>query len=481
MDKERIKTLFLVGLFLISIFLANEIWIELPSIFLPSFTEDLDEEYNKYSVSDIISPEKILVNFNTSSNTILYSDVDNNLWNEGKKIIIKLFESDKLEQEEIGIEEFRKYREVKSLDYYFPEEIHVHLLSKVIDANMPKYILDNIDSINDIHINLGKDTFVVLSNGDKHIKLTATNIKVQKMRKIINDIGKETYTKFVAFKDILPIENEVYIPINMNYKLPEIQVRKEIDVKKIKEEELDSIVEKFFDKDPNYVRRIEENNGTKIYIYNQQMLKIYNDGMIEYLNSLEKTVRNRELYKSLDKAINFISNHIGWPENAYLKSIEPIEKDNNKGYKFEFSYKVNGAEILFDKEEHSLDQPIEIKVFNEQITSYKRYVKVQETTNSYNINLERMLTLLETLEKKNNLEYIKEEFKEYIKQNTDEDIESLSEIELNTRVLSAISDIYIGYRNSDDDWIYGNERLEPVWVIKIEGIDKKFQFDIYSN
>ena len=67
--------------------------------------------------------------------------------------------------------------------------------------------------------------------------------------------------------------------------MPLIYVENELDVDDI--DGIREIAEAFFDKDIEYLREIIEGNGSILYIYDQRVLKIYQNGLLEYFHPLE--------------------------------------------------------------------------------------------------------------------------------------------------------------------------------------------------
>ena len=477
MTKERIKTAILISLFMVSIFLANQIWIELPESFFPSFADELYYIDSKDIFSDIVSPERYLVNFG-NKHTVLYNDNEHELWKEGRDLIVNIFKNNNYISQIIESDELHKHRESLSLDYFFSEKLHIYLISKTLDINIPSSVYNEIEQANNIHISLGKEPFIVFSNGDIHLKISdLENVnklesEISNIRKTINAIRKESPTEFFAISYAFPeIDNHEFIPTKMKYSLPEIVVKSEID---IDNKYVDSIARNFFD-NLEYARPFVEANGSTIYVYNEEVLKIYQDGMLEYSNLNHEPVRNRELYKSLNTAINFITKHLGWPENSYLKSIEPIEFENSKGYRFKFMYKISQAQIMLN-EDHSMEAPIEIEVFNDYVKSYKRLVRLNLTPLNINQANDNMLSPTQIIvDNKTNYELIKSKYIQKNKLNE----EDIAESQIN--ILSFIDNSYLAYYKTRTKKISSNLGLTliPVWVIEIDGIT--FIFDAYEG
>lgn len=491
MNWERFKTLLLIALIMVSVYLANQIWLDIPNTFFSSNDRNLENTSNRYSISDIVLPERILVNFSTW-NTVFYSDKEYNFWDMGRVILARAFQDDIISNEIIDDDEFNKYKNQMSLDYYFPEGLRVSLLSRIVKCDIPNFILHKIDNVSNIHIDLGSNPFIVLSNGEEHLKILPRDLEVNEIRIALNNVTEDRYTKFASMENHLGINSAEYVPINMKYDMPSVEVNKEKETD-INNKSIDSVVEKLFNKDLSFIDRYEEKNGTELYSYNQQVLRIYSNGKLDYVNAFKKPIGSSELYKSLTTAINFISDHVGWPEDSYLKSIEDIEWKENKGYRFKFSYKIHGAQVMLDKNDYDLEEPIEIEVFNDEVKSYRRYLRVYKEDiedkedngdngdNEGNEDIKvstisgEMPSVWDIIN--TNLEYIRKKYIEY------KELETIptskeEEEKLDNEILQSINKIYLGYYLDNDSPTResGKEILQPKWIIEIDGM--KLLFDI---
>ncbi len=104
--------------------------------------------------------------------------------------------------------------------------------------------------------------------------------------------------------------------------------------------ELDSedIAENIFSDTFDFVRKITDSfgNETFMYGYGQKRLTINTDGSIEFKEDIEKTEAN--FYSDLQTALSFIENTIGLEDrNFKIKKVELIKDNDNSYYKFIFS------------------------------------------------------------------------------------------------------------------------------------------------
>ncbi|WP_425448743.1 hypothetical protein [Dethiothermospora halolimnae] len=470
MNREKIKTLLLVVLFITSIILTNEIWIKVPSSLVPMFSKEDTVAEKSYNLKEIVSPKKYLLNFGGSdaNHTVLYSGKDYGLWEIGTSFLKELFNGE-ISLEIMNDEEFLESQNNISLDYYFDNNLDLYLISKIINTNIPRKVYNQLSRVKSIHISLQNINYAVFSDGKKHLKIKGSNIEVRDLRKIVSLIREEDYKRYTSLRS-MNYDSDEYVLLQNKYKVEKVIVENEIDNRE--SEEVNNIARKFYDRELDYIRKIEEDNGTIIFLHKGKTLKIYNNGVLEYFNSLDDTVIERDLYKSFNSALRFISNHMGFPQNVYLSSIEEIEVDRNQGYKFLFEYNIKGLPVKFNEKISSA--PLEIDVFNENVTYYKRFVRRKmELPKETNDQSETVVIPFDILNNKNNFNYI---LKDYATEN-EINMEDLNRDQITGKILSSINDISLVYYDPYTEKSY--ENLKVAWIISIN--DRDYIFDIYTG
>ena len=103
--------------------------------------------------------------------------------------------------------------------------------------------------------------------------------------KLINEINKieesEEHTRYYSMEDY-GVKSDIFIPVEIDYTLPEIYVANDVFSYSYKEKE--GLAERFFDTNIDYIREIEERNGSTIYENNQKILKLNTNGIVEYFS-----------------------------------------------------------------------------------------------------------------------------------------------------------------------------------------------------
>lgn len=470
--KERFKTFMLISLVSISLLLTKKLWIELPNEVF-NFFENRDKAYStSYLLSDMIMPNKYLLNFNDKYHTLFYDDSKHGLWTNTQKILATTLGSDDIKITDISRDEFSTYNWKPSIVFYFPEKINTYLLAKALDVKDPNLIVDTISNVKSIYIYLGNgDPFFVLSDDERHKLIHSNSIDTEGLRQQFLAIEQDAinqekgYNFYYSLKDTYGADKDIYVPYEMNGTVPIVYVENQIrnlDLKGKRE-----IAEKFFEKSIDYIREIVEGNESTIYEYNNKVLKLNVNGTVEYYHPLDETVKKRNLYESLITAADFISKNAGITKGMYLDKFEEIKVDDSVGYNLTFKYRVRGLPVILGNEE--VVDFIEIEVFNNHIRSYKHFIRkdMNKVVNSIQEG-KKMLHSFDIIDM--NYDLLVEE---YLKENK---AVKREEVALN-EVLSFIEDINLSYFDPCLKDI--EDELIPVWVINT--VNGLYAFNVYNG
>jgi len=139
-------------------------------------------------------------------------------------------------------------------------------------------------------------------------------------------------------------------------------------------EDVSTIAQSYFGKTFDFIRKIEEGNGTVIYMYGygQKVLIVNTNGVIEYKEESTGTNNGAGYLESLKTALNFIGAHGAFEGSnsskyvPYLKNVE-INFDGKRGYRFTFGLEVNNYRIYYQDRD-----PIIIEITENQVTYFNR-------------------------------------------------------------------------------------------------------------
>ena len=465
--KERLKTLLLISLVGISLWFTHKSWIEMPNRFFNVF--ESEKAYSStYLLSDMLAPNKYILNFNEKYHTVINNDYEKGLLFYAKDLITQGLSNKLIEISNVDEKEYHNYFNRRSIVFYFPEKVNTRLLTKILEIESPNEVMDNLSDIDNVYIFLASgDPFFIFSDGEDHFRVSVENLDTSNLKEKFKKIeADKNYNYYDSMANRFAIDNNIFIPYEMNNPIPRVFVENKIV--SFTEDEKKELVETFFDKDIDYIREIVENNGSTIYVYNQKVLKLDINGTLEYFNSLENKVRKRNLYESMNTATNFLSQNTDLILNMYLDEIEEIEIDNSLGYRFTFGYRVGGIPVILGNQE--VDDFIEMEVFNGEVRLYKHHIRRYMNRKSEDIKLEKkILSSFQVIDM--NDQYIIEAYLRENKVNTKDEEDIIEE------VLSSIQSIDLAYFDPSIKTI--GEELIPVWVIESE--KAFFAFNVYNG
>lgn len=466
--KERIKTFLLISLVGISIVFTKRLWIELPNEVIDIFSSKGQTLNDSYLLGDMIAPNKYLLNFNEKNHTLFYDDSKYNLWTNIKGTLAKVLSSKNITTEILGKEEYMTYNASRSIAFYFPEEINTYILAKALDVQKPNHIVDTIPNIDTIYVYLGSgDPFFVFSSKDMDIAIYDVDIDIISIEERVAKIESEKkYNYYYSMKETAGTNKDIYVPYEMKNNLPLIYVENEI--RTLNEGKKRDLAESFFNRDIDYIREITESNKSTMYIHDKRVLKLNINGTLEYFHPLEKDIKKRNLYESMNAAAEFISKNTGVPKGMYLDKIEKIETDGNLGYKLSFKYRIRGIPIILGNRE--VVDFLEMEVFNNHVRSYKHFIRKDMNVPVENIMVDKkMLSSFDVIDM--NDEFI---FERYLMEN---DIEP-GEADVSVKeILSSIEDITLAY--FDPCLKDVGDQLIGVWVITTK--KSLYAFDVYNG
>lgn len=467
--RERLKTFVLVVLVGVSLIFTKNIWLEMPNEGIQLFNKDEKVYSSSYLLSDMIAPNRYLLNFNDKYHTVFHDDYRYGLWTNSKDILYDILRDKNIETLDISKEDMGSYNNKRSIVFYFPEKVNTYILAKAFDVKDPNLIVDEVPNVKSIYIYLGdEEPFFIFSNEEKSLKVINKSINTIALREQIEKIEDEkNYNYYYSMREKLGVNNDIFIPYEMKNIVPAVFVENQI--RNLDEKQRNELAENFFNKDIDYIRGFVENNGSAIYLYNQRVLKLNVNGTLEYFHALEGSVKKRNLYESMRTAADFISNKAMTPEGMHLSKIEKIEADNSLGYNFTFRYRVRGIPVILGNEEVS--DFVIIQVFNNHVRSFKHYARKHMDKPIENLYPEgKILASTDVMDM--NYDFILDS---YIKEN-EISPEKKKEIEAED-VLASIKNVTLAY--FDPCFKDIDEELIAVWVIEMQ--KSMYAFDVYNG
>ena len=457
MGREKMKTVFLAMLFVLSVLLTHKLWIIIPSggMFSPEVDEAVEEELNIYA--EILSPQSYIYNFGGGYHTIFFTD-PNGTWTEVADTVDAFIEKD-FTYETLSREQWQEANEYKSVKLQFSFPVPLELFY----SGYKEWDLEEgMDAIDSLLIPATEKNVLYVADKSKgiHLRLKGENTDGNIALKI-DEVRSIPHIDYFKTEDILGIDSDILLPINFEEEIPALDMTAEIEVSD--KTQITALAGRIFGENFDFIKKIEENDGSVMYIssYGEKVLRIQTDGLLEYTEKLEKQTQAPapDRLESLNRAVYFVRNNGGWPAGAYLSDSLQIEKSGMKGYRFLFNYKIDGYPVLEGAGEGS--GPISVDVYGNSVTYYKRRV-FREKMNIREGDSSPSGTVLVPQK------VIDRNFREiaaaYIV-DKELDISEISMDQLLFDILSSIDNIQMAYYLDEKD---GREVLIPVWRIAAE-------------
>jgi hypothetical protein len=468
---EKAKSISLVVLFLSTVLL---LCFFLGYISLDSFKfrqQAISEEIP--DISYMIKPNQIVVNFGANNYTVL-SAGNLDVWCTEENCLVKGIEkfnqSENILVEEIPYEKYQEVMKFRSILAEFSYDIPTadFFINYKIKKPSSYKVIDTIKSISYSEVSKN-NIFIYDGKNNKHYRLVAdTDNGV--FETLIAAIEGNDYNVYYPVSTYLGVENNTLIPLEINTNLSKFPFR--LDLYPYQTEKINTVAEKFFGSNFDFVRQITEDTGTIIYMYSygKNVLIVNTNGSIEYKEEQISANMDKSFLESLEIAVQYVARHGSWESlngaklTPYLKDVA-LNPNGEKGFRFTFGMEVNGSRLFYEEGES-----IVTDVTNGQVTYYKRNMIDFDQEDLEAIEASSKDTAFSSVNLiAKNYEYI------YHILQTEDTYIADNQPDMFEAVASAINNMQIGYvRMADNE----TTDIYPSWIVSINDID--VYFDLYN-
>ncbi|SET01398.1 Two-component signal transduction system YycFG, regulatory protein YycH [Natronincola peptidivorans] len=367
MNREQLKTLILTLLIIMSVVFTQQIWFHSPIAILQSEASSQERQLkNIEKKKEVIMPKRGIVSFGNNYHTIISTDIEE-LWTASKVILEDFFTG----EPEVISTTYDKYREnnrLKSIELEFGKNISSVLVGSVFDTVDNKIVM-NIKEVKKILIPaLNRGVIYIVGKEDHVYEVKLDNHQENRfLLALIDDLQTANHIKYYPlFADV---DNYTVMPLSYQQSTPQVFVESNINVEN--EQMVIEEVKSFFNESLDFVKTIRETSGAIVFMYGygEKGVRINNRGRLEYTEEI-RNFSSSNVVTALEIAIEFVEDHGGFPEDAYLKEIRYEEK---KGYYFGFGYRIEGLPVAFNS--GNLAHPIEIEVYGDKVRSYRSLIR----------------------------------------------------------------------------------------------------------
>lgn len=458
MVHQRIRNLILLAMVFVCVYLSSKVWLQLPDFLMYNYekkTSDISEEKPDINVWDVIRPLKNIIKYKDNY-TVLYSDYEYGLWEKAVDIVESSLK-DYLKGD-VKISTTQVFFPTQYLKLDFSNDIPIEIFTE--EMNIGSSDINNVvKSIRNITIDLDNKNCIYIYNGEDTIKFESKNTNNDKVANVIEGMDFSRFTEYKTDEKIG--DNKINIPVPMEtVALNPVFVRSELDV--FDTEKIDGIAKNYFKNNYEYVRKVVELNGNRVYMYRtEKVLKISAEGQLDFSDANADYKGNHGVYGSLLTSLIFTKNFLGFPDDGYISKIESIQYEGNYGYRFTFSYTIKEKPILFSRVRENA--ALQIDVIDDKVVSYKRFIRKIDEGQTEKMQNYQVMSAVDVINK--NLD-------------TGDVNEAGNELRpLKPEMIKDISNIYLGY--FDLSRISKEQLLRVVWVV--ETGNKSYIFNAISG
>ncbi|MDP3386643.1 MAG: hypothetical protein Q8S24_05380 [Eubacteriales bacterium] len=454
MYREKIKNLVLIMLVSMAIYSSSFIWLDL-SFDLTRFNP-VDSEIEEVYLWNKIKPSKVSVT-NQYEYIIYDSDINESVWRVYRDTMFDVFrfaysDGDIQEASAAG----------RTIRIYFDSPMPSELLIESFGTSNNRFqnVVDKIIWIG-YSLDSGK---LYIDDGIKTYGLEITTNQ-QELTDAYDNTMAYASNKYDTLFNYG--SNAPYIPVSTDETaLNPVFIRSEIDIED--SVNIENIAKNYFRDTFDYVRTTIDSSRTINYIYrNEKVLRLYEEGLLEFYDSIESTMDDSSMYRSFLTALNFIDDFLGFPENAYLSQVTTFIEDGKYGYRFLFNHGLLERPVVFSQVRD--EKAIQIDIVGSKVVFYQRFIRVVDELMETEMIEVNVLSPQEIIE--NNIDFIAELYLE------SPENQYLEIDEAKERILNGIHEIYLAYfdpsRRSRD------QLMRSVWVIKTT--DRNYVFNAITG
>ncbi len=381
MKRERLKSISLLFLVILSLVLTTRIWFytSIEGIFIVPGNKTTKPDYNaEYDKSDLLKPHKLIVGFG-GSNTIQYDnegdrDTYNKIFKEAKRVIrTAILVNTKESVRKLPREELDSIRDARGVSFIFNIPLEAEAVYKLM--NISSYPEIGIKSINEVIVarSLNK-VYLYDALQDSLYEFRSEGIQ-NNLDFMITGLEKQPTVPCLYLDRIQPgmYGKNAVVPSKIIGKgLPVLSGEKELAVR---EGIIPDDIANFFSGEITSLSILKNMDGTIVYTNREgQVVKLYTNGMLEYINFDPQPASGGTINvrNAIEISTEFVSRHFGFPDSGcYVSDI--IESVKGDKYIIRYRYSYEGLPIVPASGLNG--DSIEVEIVGDEVKRYKRLIR----------------------------------------------------------------------------------------------------------
>lgn len=368
--KERIKTVILGALLVLTLFLAGQIWLAPP----PTGNKLIAVADTKFTDAVIgrMMPAAMVVNFGDGAHTKTVQL--KNLWPFYRNILKQSFDGkEKVQWQKMAYKDYLKCHEKPSVVFEVSKGTYSDLFKDVYNLHELK----------------GEITAIYFSEAEGMIFETEEGamkpdfaVNLSDINKYIRSLARENNPSYSSLWERYGIQRAVYL--SDEKPVFEGDVVYENDLSNIKGAYKNDLLRRLLRANVDDLHEISEEDST-LYVYGQRTVRLYNNGLLDYKDQTEAAKEVMDPAGAVERAFEFVAKNTGTIDDFYLEKLEPLTSSGGRGYRVIMNHSEKGLPVYPVKDEKS--DYIAVELFNNQVKrmTYLYRNKAEEESESTTI------------------------------------------------------------------------------------------------
>lgn len=334
---ERLKTFLLWTLSFLLLIQVRAIWFQLPE---PSLKARAPENFESSQLKeDLLGPKKILIHFSPKDHTVLYKTKD--YWPIVRRGLDGVYGSfkDSLEADSLSEDDYiQKIDQGRVVSLCFSGVLDHGNWAQLLGLDVSHLTKRIQGKLLGLDVFLDEDS-LIFTTDQGHFLLPMTIHTLGDLKgKVGQMYDSRRYRNYTSFYEKYGIKNLSYVP-RINTQPPQ-SIPLENKLRTLDSSVESNLARRFLRENIDYIREITEKNAVT-YVYDQKVLRLNNNGWLNYSDGEKPGNYETSLVQSLDTALDFITTRTGTSEALYLKEAKEVPSDQGSSYLFSFGMETN--------------------------------------------------------------------------------------------------------------------------------------------
>lgn len=366
--KERLKTIVLAALLVLTLILARQIWLSPP----PTGNKLIAAADPKLTDAVIgrMMPAAMVVNFGGGAHTQTVQL--KNLWPFYRNILKQSFDGkEDIHWKKMPYKDYLKCHDKPSVVFEVAKGTYSDLFKDVYNLH------DLKGEIAAIYFSESEGVIFETEEGAMKPEFT---VNLSDINKYIRSLEREANPPYSSLWERYGIQRAVYLPDEKP--VFEGGVVYENDLTHMKNTYKSDLLRRLLKANIDDLHEIGEEDST-LYVYGQRTVRLYNNGLLDYKDQTEVAKEVMDPAGAVERAFEFVAKNTGTIDDVYLEKLEPIKNGGVRGFRVTMNHSQKGLPV-FPVQDENTDY-IVVDLFNNQVKrmTYLYRNKAEEESESH--------------------------------------------------------------------------------------------------